>query len=63
MLILSSISTGLGFCSVNHTSLYKYSELKVVKNIKFLGGISNNWLNDLLGTNVYKTLSLGDNCC
>ena len=32
------------------------SELKVSKNIKFVGEISNNWSNDLLGTNVYNTL-------
>ena len=56
MFILSSISRGLDFWSVNHTSIYENSELKVFKNIKFLGEISNNWSNDLLGTNVYKTL-------
>ena len=56
MFILSSISSGLEFWSVNHTSIYENSELKVFKNIKFLGEISNNWSNDLLGTNVYKTL-------
>ena len=56
MLILSSISRGLEFWSVNHTSIYENSELKAFKNIKFLGEISNNWRNDLLGTNVYKTL-------
>ena len=56
MLILSSISRGLEFWSVNHTSIYEKSELKAFKNIKLLGEISNNWRNDLLGTNVYKTL-------
>ena len=40
MFILSSISSGLE--SVNHTSIYKNSELKVFKNIKLLGEISNN---------------------
>ena len=57
MFILSSISNGLEFFfSVNHTSIYGNSESKVFKNIKFLGETSNNWPNDLLGTNVYKTL-------
>ena len=56
MFILSSISSSLKFWSVNYTSMYENSESKVLKNIKFLGEISNNWPNDLLGTNVYKTL-------
>ena len=55
MLILSSISSGLEFWSVNHTSIYENSESKVFKGIKLLGEIYN-WPNDLLGTNVYKTL-------
>ena len=50
--ILSSISSGLEFWSVDYTSIYKNSELKVLKNIKFLGEIFNYWANDLLGTNV-----------
>ena len=56
MLILSSISSGLEFWSVNHTSIYENSESKVFKNITILAEISNNWPNDLLGTTVYKTL-------
>ena len=56
MLILSSISSGLEFWSVNHTSKYKNSKSKVFKNMKCLGEISNNWPNDLLGLNVFKTL-------
>ena len=56
MFILSSISSGLEFWPVNHTSIYENSELKVFENIKFMGEISNNCPNDLLGTNVYKTL-------
>ena len=56
MFILSSISSGLEFLSVNHTTIYKNSELNVLKNIKFLGEISYNWPHDLLGTNVYNTL-------
>ena len=53
--ILSSISGGLEFWSVNHTSIYENSTLKVLKNMKSFDEISNNWPNDLLGTNVYKT--------
>ena len=56
MFILSSISSSLEFWSINHTSLYKNSESKDFKNIKLLGEISNNWPNDVLGTNVYKAL-------
>ena len=56
MLILSSISKSLEFWSVNHTSINENSEWNVFKNIKFLGEISNNWPNDLLGRNIYKTL-------
>ena len=56
MFILSSISSDVEFWSVNHTSIYEKSESNVFKNIKFLGEISNNWRNDLLGKNVYKTL-------
>ena len=56
MFIVSSISRALEFWSVNHTSTYENSESNVFKNIKFSGEISNIWPNDLLGTNVYKTL-------
>ena len=56
MFILSSISSSLEFWSVKGTWIYENSELNVFKNIKFCGEISNNWLNELLGTNVYKTL-------
>ena len=56
MFILSSIFRGLEFWSVNHTSIYENSESNVFKNIKLLSEISNNWPNDLLGINVYKTL-------
>ena len=57
MFTLSSISSSLEFWSVNHTSSMK------ILNIKFLGEISNNWPNDLLWTNVCKTLNLADNRC
>ena len=56
MFVLSWISNGLELWSLNQVSIYEKSELQVFKNIKFLGEIPNNWQNDLLGTNVYKTL-------
>ena len=56
MFILSSVSRGLEVWSVNHTSIYENSELKVFKNVKFLWEISNYWPNDLFGAIVYKTL-------
>ena len=56
MLILSSISSGLEFWSVSHTLILKNSELKVCRNIKFVGEIFNNWPIDLFRTNVNKTL-------
>ena len=43
MFILSFIYCGLEFLSVNHNLINENSELKVVKNIIFLGDISNNW--------------------
>ena len=55
---LSFISKGLEFWFVKETSIYENYELKVFKNTKFLGEISNNWPNNLLGTNVFKTLEL-----
>ena len=55
-MILSSITRGLEFWSVNDTSIYKNSESNVFKNIRFSGEISNIWPNDLLGTNVYNLL-------
>ena len=36
--------------------LFENSELKIFKNKKVSDEISNNWLNDLLGINIYKTL-------
>ena len=55
MFLLSSITRGLEFWSVNHTSIHENSELKVYKKIKLFGEIFSNWLNDLLGANVSKT--------
>ena len=56
MLVASSTSSTSEFWSVSHTSIQKNSELNVLKNIKFLSKKFNKWPNDLLGTNVYKTL-------
>ena len=36
MFILSSVSSGLEFWSLNHTSIYENSELKVLKTLNFL---------------------------
>ena len=58
MFILFSISSGLELWSVNYTIINENSELKVFKNIKLLGEISNNWPNDLSGINVYKIVEL-----
>ena len=52
----SSVPRGLVFSSVNHTSIYVNSESNFFKDIKFLGELSNNWQNNLSGTNVYKSL-------
>ena len=54
MFILSSMTSSLELSSIYHTSMYENSELKVFKNIKLVGEISNNWPNDLLGRNVYN---------
>ena len=56
MFISSSFSRGLYSWSINHTLIYENYEWNIFENIKFVGEIYNNWLNDLLGTNVYKTL-------
>ena len=56
MFMLPSISSGLKFWSVNYTSIYGNSELRVFKNIICSGEISTNWPKELLGTNVFKTL-------
>ena len=63
MFIVSSISCGLEFWSVIHTSIDENSELKVFKNIKLLGEISNNWPNDLLGKMYTGLWNLVDNYC
>ena len=58
MFTLSSISKGLEFWYTNHTSIYKNSQWKFLKNIKLLGEISNDWPNSLLETHVWKALLL-----
>ena len=63
MFILSYISSGLEFCSVSHTSINENFELKIFKNFKLLGEISNNWPNGLVGTNVCKAFNVVDNRC
>ena len=37
MFNFSPMSSGLEFRSVNHNSIYENSEVKIFKNIKFLG--------------------------
>ena len=61
MVILSSISSGLEFWSVNNNLIYENSELKVFRNINFFDEKSSNWPNELLGTKVL--LNLADNRC
>ena len=56
LFILSSISSCSEFGSVNHTLIYENSECDIFKNIKFLREISDNSRNDLLRTNVHKSL-------
>ena len=53
MFIQFSIISGLEFWLVNHTPIYQNSN--IFKNIELLGEISNNWPNNLLGTNVQRT--------
>ena len=40
----------------SHTSVYEKSEWNVSEYIWFVGLTFSNWLNDLFGTNVHKTL-------
>ena len=48
MFILSSISSGWEFWSVNHTSIHEKSRLLVFKNTNVLGEISINWTNGVM---------------
>ena len=52
--ILSSISNGLLFWSVNHSLISSYSELNFFKKTWFVGEISNKLPKGLFGINVYK---------
>ena len=56
--MLSSISSGLERWLVNHALIHLVSELKVFKNIKFLGDLTNKLQNGLFETDVYKNLEL-----
>ena len=56
MFILSSISSGLEFWSVNYTSIYENSDVNFFKKIKLFGELSSNCLNNLLRINACKTL-------
>ena len=53
MFILSSVSNSFKIGSVNRTSIYKNSELKVFKNVNLFGEIFCNWPNDFFDANVY----------
>ena len=52
--ILSCISNGWLFWSVNHTLISSHSELNVCKMISFFGEISDRLQNGSFGTNLYK---------
>ena len=54
MIVLSSVSSSLEFLLVNHTSIFE--NFKNFQIMIFSGEVSNNWLKDLLGINVYITL-------
>ena len=54
--ILSSISSGLEFWSVNHISVVENSEFNFLKDITFFSEISDNWPINLFKTSLYKTL-------
>ena len=54
MFIWSPSSSGVEFWSVDHASIYEHSEFNGFRKTKCFGEISNNWPNDLLGTNVYN---------
>ena len=62
MFILTFVSSGLEFYSVNHTSVNENSELRIFKNIELLE-ISNIWPNGLFETNFRRLLNHVDNRC
>ena len=53
---MSSISSDLEIWLANRTSIYENSELKFFLKTKCSVEISNNWPDELLGTNVYKCI-------
>ena len=60
--ILSSISSGILFWSVNYTSVYKNFELNIFENINFVIEISNNWHQIICLEQMYTNLvNLVDN--
>ena len=61
--ILSSISIGLLFWSINHTLIYGIPELYVFKNIRFVSDVSNNWQNGLFGKMYTNSWIFVDNHC
>ena len=62
MFVLSSISSGLQFWPLNHTSIKENSEWNFFENEKSFSETSNNWPIDLLETGVYKNLESCWNC-
>ena len=60
--ILSSISNGWLFWSVNHTSMSWNSELNVFKIIWFVAEIPNKLPNCLFGTKVYLEQKTLESC-
>ena len=63
MFISSSVKSGLEFLSVNYSSIYENSELKVFRNITLLGQISNNWPKVYLEKMYTTLLNHVDNHC
>ena len=63
MFVSSSVLASLEFWSVNQTSIYEHFELKIFRSIKFLDKLSNNWSEELFGTNLSKINNLADNHC
>ena len=60
--ILSSISSGILFWSVNYTSVYKNFELNIFENINFVIEIFNNWHQMICLEQMYTNLvNLVDN--
>ena len=56
--ILFFISSSSLLWSVNRTSINENIELNALENKKLIGDNSNNWPNDLFGTNLQSTCIL-----